>query len=265
MISLNKVALVTGAAMGYKSGGPSIGGAIAIRLARDGFKIVVFDRLKTGERTVEIIKENGGDAVFVKGDATKTIEVKNAVKTAEEKFGGLNCLVNCVARYSKGMAKNITDVPEEEWQKTLDVNLGGYFKFCKYAIPLILKSGGGTIINISSVASFISLPDFAVYSVAKGAIDGLTRTLAVDFAPQIRTNSICPGFVKIENSQNNRTPEELKSWYADIAKQYPLNRVCETEEIAGVASFLAGNDSSYINGQSIVVDGGKTIADFHQF
>lgn len=261
----NKVALVTGSAMGYKNGGPSIGGAIAIRLAKDGFKIVVFDQLKTGERTVEIIRENKGEAIFIRGDATKTLDVKKAVSIAKEKFGGLNCLVNCVARYSGGMAKNVVDISEEEWQKTLDVNLNGYFKFCKYAIPLILKSGGGTIINISSIESFVALPDFSIYSVSKGAIEALTRTLAVDFAPLIRTNSICPGFVKIENSQKNRSPEELKKWYAEISKQYPLKRVCEVEEIASVASFLAGSDSSYINGQSIIIDGGKSISDSHQF
>lgn len=251
--------------MGYKSGGPSIGGAIAIRLAKDGFKVAVFDCLKMGERTVEIIKKNGGKAVFVKGDATQTEDIKKTVSVVKENFGRLNCLVNCVARYSSGMAKNVAEVSEEEWQKTLDVNLGGYFKFCKYSIPLILKSGGGTIINISSGASFLALPNFSIYSVSKAAIDGLTRTLAVDFAPLIRTNAICPGFVKIENSQKNRTPEELKKWYADISRQYPLKRVCEVEEIASVASFLAGNDSSYINGQSIIVDGGKSISDSHEF
>ncbi|MBL7159917.1 SDR family oxidoreductase [Candidatus Microgenomates bacterium] len=261
----NKVALVTGDAMGYKEGGSSIGGAIAIRLAKDGFKVVVVDLLKMGQRTVEIIKEKGGEATFIRANVTNTTEAKNIIKTAETEFGGLNCLVNCVARYSKGMAKNVAKISEDEWRKTLDVNLGGYFKMAKYSIPLILKSGGGTIINISSMASFSALPDFSVYSVSKGAIDGLTRSLAVDFAPKIRTNAICPGFVKIANSQGNRPPRELKEWYARIAKQYPMKRVCEVEEIASVVSFLASDDSSYINGETIMVDGGKFIADRHEF
>lgn len=261
----NKVVLVTGGAMGYKNGGPSIGGAIAIRLAKDGYKVVVLDFLKMGEKTVGIIKENGGDAVFVKGNIGKIEVVKKAIKTAEERFGGLNCLVNCVARYTKGMAKNVVDISEEEWDKTLNINLGGYFRTAKYAIPLMQRSGGGTIINISSMAAFSTMPNFSVYGVSKAAINGLTRSLAVDFAPFIRANAICPGFVKIANSQRNRSPKELEEWYSRIAKKYPMERVCEVEEIANVVSFLASEDSSYITGATITVDGGKHIFDPHEF
>ena len=261
-----RVAVVTGGAMGYKTGGPSIGGAVAIQLAKDGYKVIVVDRLKqAGQRTAEIIKEKGGEALFLGLNVTKTDHVQKIVSTAQEKYGGLNCVVNCVARYSAGMAKNVAEIVEDEWQKTLDVNLGGYFKMCKYAIPLMLKSGGGTIVNISSGASFQSLPNFSVYSVSKGAIDALTRSMAVDFAPKIRANSVCPGFVRIENSERNRTPEELKAWYQSIAEGYPMRRVCEVEEIANVVAFLASDKSSYINGQSIHVDGGYGIADSHQF
>lgn len=261
-----KVAIVTGGAMGYKNFGPSIGGAIAIQLARDGFSVVVVDRLKkAGENTAEIIRKNGGKALFLGLNVTKTDHVQKIIKITKEKFGGLNCVVNCVARYSKGMAKNIADIDEDEWTKTLDVNLGGYFKMCKYAIPLMLNSEGGTIINISSTASFKNLPNFSVYSVSKAAINALTRSIAVDFAPKIRANTICPGFVRIENSENGRSPSQLKQWYAEIAKGYPMKRVCEVEEIANTVSFLASERSSYINGQSINVDGGYGIADIHEF
>ncbi len=265
MTTKNKVALVTGAALGCKTGGPSIGGAIAIRLAKDGYNVVVVDIDDMGQKTADTIKKNGDKAIFVKADVSKTNDVKKAITLTEKTFGGLNCLVNCAARYNKGMAKNVAEISEEEWIKTLDVNLNGYFRFSKYAIPLILKSGGGTIINISSIESFSALQNFSVYSVSKAAIDALTRSLAVDFTPKIRTNSICPGFVKIENSKGNRTSQELKKWYDEIAKQYPMKRVATVEEIANVVSFLASDESSYINGQSIVVDGGKTIADFHEF
>lgn len=251
--------------MGYKSGGPSIGGAIAIRLAKDGFKVVVVDMGEMGNKTVEIIKSGGGEAFFVKADVTKTEEVKKIIEITKDTFGGLNCLVNCVAKYSPGMAKNIVDIAEEDWEDILNVNLNGYFKMAKYAIPLILASGSGTIINISSLAAFNALPKFSVYSVAKAAINSMTRTIAVDFAPNIRANAICPGFVKISNSENSRTAEELEMWYAEISKQYPMKRVCEVDEIAGVAAFLAGDDSSYVNGQTIIVDGGKMAADNHEF
>ena len=265
MNKTNKVAIVTGGAMGYKAGGSSIGGAISIRLAKDGFKIVVVDLGEMGNKTVEQIKSVGGEGIFIKADVTVTEDVKKIIKTAKDTFGGLNCLVNCVAKYGSGMSKNIVDITEEEWEKTLNVNLNGYFKMAKYSIPLMLESGGGTIINISSSAAFNSLPNFSVYSVSKAAINALTRTIAVDFAPNIRTNAICTGFVKIANSENNRTLEELEKWYAGISKQYPMKRVCEVNEIAGVASFLAGPDSSYINGQTIIVDGGKIVSATHDF
>ncbi|MBU2591896.1 MAG: SDR family oxidoreductase [Patescibacteria group bacterium] len=265
MKTKNKVALVTGGSMGFKNGGPSIGGAVSIRLARDGYRVVIIDFCEMGKKTVEIIEKSGGEAIFVNGDVSNTEDVKKAITTAKSKFRGLHCLVNCAARYTPDMAKNIAEISEEEWTKTIDVNLGGYFRTAKYAIPLILKSGGGTIINISSIEAFLALPNFSVYCVSKAAIDGLTRALAVDFAPLIRTNSVCPGFVKIANSQGNRTPQELKEWYSRIAKNYPMKRVCEVEEIANVVSFLASDKSSYINGQTIIVDGGKIVADFHEF
>ncbi len=262
---MHKVALVSGGAMGYKDGGPSIGGAIAQRLAKDGFKVVVIDEGDMGQRTADLIQDAGGEALFIKADVTQTDAIKKALEKIRQTYGGLHCLVNCVVRYSEGMAKNVADISEEEWRATLNVNLGGYFKMAKYSIPMMLASGGGTIINISSIETYTALPNFSVYSVSKAAIDALTRSLAVDFAPRIRTNSVIPGFVKIANSENNRTPKELAAWHADIAKQYPMERLCEVDEVAGVVSFLAGKDSSYINGQSIVVDGGKTIADIHEF
>ena len=262
---MSKVALVTGGSVGYKDGGTSIGSAICFRLAKEGYKIIILDFCEMGKKTEEQIIKAGGEAVFIKTDVSQTDQIKNAIKLAEEKFGGLNCLVNCVGYYTPGMAKSVVDMTETEWEMTLNVNLNSYFKTAKYGIPLMLKSGGGSIINISSIESFIALPNFSVYAVSKAAVDALTRTLAVDFAPQIRANSVCPGFVKIANSENERTSEELEAWYTNISRQYPMKRVCEVDEVANVVSFLASSEASYINGQSIVVDGGKTIADIHEF
>jgi NAD(P)-dependent dehydrogenase (short-subunit alcohol dehydrogenase family) len=182
-----------------------------------------------------------------------------------ERFGGLHCLVNCAAGYEGDIAKSVVDTPEEDWKRIIDVNLNGYYRFAKYGIPLMLESGGGSIVNISSVEAFVALPNFAVYSVTKGAINALTRVMAVDHAPQIRTNAVCPGFVRIANSERDRSPEELEKWLGGIAKGYPLKRVCTVEEIAGVVFFLASDESSYINGECLTVDGGRTIADRHEF
>jgi NAD(P)-dependent dehydrogenase (short-subunit alcohol dehydrogenase family) len=261
----NKIALVTGAALGYKDGGPSIGSDIAFKFASEGASVVVVDVLEEmGQRTVDRIEENGGTGLFVKTDVSKTDEVKRAIEITEREFGQLHCLVNCAASYEGDIARNVVEISEQDWHHTIDVNLNGYFRFAKYAIPLMLQSGGGTIVNISSGAAFRVLKNFCVYSVTKAAINGLTRTLAIDFAPQIRTNAICPGFVRIANSENDRSPEQVEQWIAGIAKTYPLKRVCSVEEIANVALFLASDDSSYINGECITVDGGRFVFDTHE-
>jgi NAD(P)-dependent dehydrogenase (short-subunit alcohol dehydrogenase family) len=261
-----KVALVTGAALGFKAGGPSIGGAIAFKLASQGAKVVVVDiQEKMGQRTADRIRANGGTALFVRTNVSKTEEVVRAIEITRREFSALHYLVNCAATYEGDIARNVVEISEEDWNHTIEVNLNGYFRFAKYAIPLMLQSGGGAIINISSGAAFRVLKDFSVYPVTKAAINALTRSLAIDFAPHIRANTICPGFVQIANSEGERTPEEVEAWIERIAKGYPLQRVCTVEEIANVALFLLSDDSSYINGQCIVVDGGRSVADTHEF
>lgn len=262
----NKVALVTGAALGYKKGGPSIGSAIALKIASEGAKVAVVDILEEmGEKTANKIRENGGTSLFIRTDVSRTDEVKRAIEMTRQKFGALHCLVNCAASYEGDIAKNVVEISEDDWHRTIDVNLNGYFRFAKYGIPLILQSGGGTVVNISSCAAFKVLKDFSVYPVTKAAINALTRTLAIDFAPHIRANAICPGFVRIANSENDRSPEEVEQWIEGIAKTYPLKRVCSVDEIAKAALFLASDDSSYMNGECIIVDGGRLVSDTHEF
>lgn len=261
-----KVALVTGGAVGYKDGGDSIGSAIAFKLASEGAKVVIIDLLdKASEQTAERIRKDGGDSIYVHCDVSSGEEVSQAITKTKEKYGRLDVLVNCAARYDGNIFKNVVETPEEDWKAVIDVNLNGYFRFAKYGIPLMLENDGGSIVNISSMAAFAVVPNFAVYAVTKAAINGLTRVLAVDHAPKIRANAICPGFVKIANSENKRTPEELKAWYDGIAKGYPAKRVCTVDEIANIALFLASPDSSYVNGSCIEADGGRSIADAHDF
>lgn len=262
----NKVALVTGAALGYKEGGPSIGGAIAIKLASEGACVVVVDiNEEMGQKTADTINKQGGESLFVKADVTNSDDVKRAIETTRSNFGGLTSLINCAASYQGEIFNNVVDTPEEDWQQIIDVNINGYYRFAKHSIPLMLESGNGTIVNISSMAAFTVIPNFAAYHVTKAAINGLTRVLAVDHAPQVRTNAICPGFVRIANSERDRSPQELEKWLGGIAKTYPLQRVCTVEEIANLACFLSSDDSSYINGECIRADGGRSIADAHDF
>jgi NAD(P)-dependent dehydrogenase (short-subunit alcohol dehydrogenase family) len=194
-----------------------------------------------------------------------TEEVKRAIEITREQFGALHCLVNCAASYEGEIARSVVEISQEDWDRTIDVNLNGYFRFAKYGIPLMLESGGGTIVNISSCAAFRVLRNFSVYPVTKAAVNALTRTLAIDFAPSIRANAICPGFVRIANSEGDRSPEEIERWIEGIAKTYPLKRVCTVDQIADVALFLASDDSSYVNGECIIVDGGRFVSDTHEF
>jgi len=262
----NKIALITGGSLGFKKGGPSIGSEIAFKFASEGAKIVVVDiQEEMGQKTVEKIRSNGGEGIFIKTDVSNTKDVINAINLTKRRFNELHILVNCAASYEGDIYTNVVDIPEYDWKKIIDINLNGYFRLAKYGIPLILQSGGGTIINISSCAAFKVLKDFCVYPVTKAAINSLTRTLAIDFAPQIRTNSICPGFVRIANSEGARSSEEVDQWIEKVSRTYPLQRVCTVSEIANVALFLANDDSSYINGQCIIVDGGRIISDTHEF
>ncbi len=256
----DRVALITGAALGYQDGGPSIGGSIALKLASEGARVVAVDiRDEMGELAVQRIRDSGGEAVYVRADVSKTGEVKAAVERARETYGALHCLVNCAAAYPDNMWKDVVEVDEKVWSHVIDVNVGGYFRFAKYGIPLMRESGGGTIVNMSSGSALQVAKAWSVYPVTKAAINALTRTLAVDFAPEIRTNAICPGFVGIANSKGERTPEEVRAWHAQIATVYPMERICTTEEIAQVALFLASDESSYVNGACITVDGGRTV------
>lgn len=159
------------------------------------------------------------------------------------------------------MWNNVVDVDEAIWQHVIDVNVGGYFRFAKYAIPLIRESGGGTIINMPSITADLVNSNWSPYPVTKAAIQAFTRTLAIDFAPQIRANAICPGFVAIANSELDRTAEEIEAWHAAIAERIPMGRVCSTEDVAGVACFLASDESAHITGTCITVDGGQSVWD----
>ncbi len=262
----NKIALITGAALGYKKGGPSIGGAIAIKLAAEGAKVVVVDLNKeAGQLTVNKIHENEGEAVFMKIDVTNSREIKRGIQAIKKKFGRLDFLVNCAASYEGDIFHNVVDTPEEDWMNIFNVNLHGYYRMAKYAIPLMLENRGGSIVNISSIAAYNVVPNFSVYPVTKAAINGLTQVLAIDHAPEIRTNAICPGFVRIANSEGGRSPKELKKWHDKIAKTYPAKRLCKVDEIASVAAFLLSDEASYINGECLKVDSGRFLLDNHDY
>jgi len=247
-----RVALVTGAASG-------IGREAAALFAREGARVVAVDaEAAAGEEAVHAITAAGGEASFVRADVTAAAEVEAAVEAARVRYGGLHVLFN-----NAGVFPAEDGLPEETDEAVFDrvvaVNLKGVFLGCKYGIPLLRASGGGSIVN---TASFVALMGAATaqiaYTASKGGVLALTREIAVAHAKQgIRANALCPGPVQ--------TPllAELLADPAARARRLvhvPMGRLAEAREIAQAALFLASAESSYVNGASFVVDGGITAA-----
>lgn len=248
----NKVALITGA-------GSGIGRESALLFAREGAKVVVVDiKDEAGEETAHLIRENGGEAIFVHADVSRASEVRDMIAQAERAYGRLDILFNNAGVFHPKDG-SVLETEEEVWDLVINVNLKGVFLGCKYGIPALLRAGGGVIIN---TASFVALMGAAVsqiaYTASKGGVLALTREIAVEFARKnIRANALCPGPVE--------TPL-LADLLADPARRrrrlvhVPMGRFARATEIAYAALFLASDESSYINGAAFVVDGGITAA-----
>jgi meso-butanediol dehydrogenase / (S,S)-butanediol dehydrogenase / diacetyl reductase len=248
----NKVAIVTGAASG-------IGKEIASLFAHSGAHVVLVDwNVGNGEETAACIRSGGGSAVFHKADVSKAADVKGAVAAAVKNFGQLNVIVNDAA--VQVIAK-LVDTTEEQWDRVHSVNLKGIFLCCKYAIPEMIRAGGGSIVNLASILGFVADVDLAAYCAAKGGVIALTKVAALTYGPVgIRANCICPGDVAtpmVEEYFNAASdPEQFRN---EIYSKYALRRIASPKEIAQTALFLASDASSFISGASIVVDGGLTI------
>jgi NAD(P)-dependent dehydrogenase (short-subunit alcohol dehydrogenase family) len=247
-----KVAIVTGS-------GSGIGRATAQLFSREGAKVTVVDRNKAaGEETVELIRAAGGDAAFSLADVSKAGDIQKAVESTVERYGKLNVLVNNAA--VQVLAK-LVDTSEEDWDKVHSVNLKGVFLGCKFAIPAMLQAGGGAIVNMASVLGFVGDPDLAAYCAAKGGVISLTRVAALTNGPQgIRVNCICPGDVETplvqEYFDKDPDPAGLRE---SIYSKYALRRIASPQEIANAALFLASDESSFVTGSTMVVDGALTI------
>jgi NAD(P)-dependent dehydrogenase (short-subunit alcohol dehydrogenase family) len=249
-----KVAIITGA-------GSGLGRATALLFAGEGAKVVVAaNREKDGEQTVKSIKEAGGDAIFAQVDVTKAADLEHAIKAAMDKYGKLDIMLNNAG--TPGPGKLIADITEEEWNRVISVNLTGVFLGTKYAIPEMLKGGGGVIINVSSVAGVSPRRYTAAYSAAKAAVIQLTRVTALEYARKnIRVNCILPGpidtpfFTKVAGGD----PEKIAIFKEMVRNEVPLGRFARPEEIAQVALFLASDEASYITGAAFAADGGQLL------
>ena len=247
----NKVAIVTGAASG-------IGRATALLFASEGAKLVAADwEEEKGQRVAEEILERGGDAVFVRADVSLPDDVKRVVEKATDIYGQLNVIFNNAG--VEGEQAPTADCSLENWDRVVGINLKGVFLGMKYAIPEMLKNGGGSIINNASVAGIVGFQGIPAYCASKGGVIQLTKTAALEYAKQgIRVNAICPGVIATPmverfiggNEQAQKAFEALE----------PVGRFGRPEEVAELALFLASADSSFCTGAPFIVDGGFVAA-----
>ena len=244
----NKVAIITGA-------GSGIGQTAAIMFAKEGAKVVVADVNKeAGEETVKRINESGGKAKFVYTDMKEAGSVEAMVKETVAAFGMVNVLYNNAAIGEQGVG-DTTKLTEENLDLVLDVNLKGTWLAMKYAIPEMLKVGGGSIINTTSQAATRGNANIPAYTASKGGILALSKCTAVEFADKnIRVNCISPGFVKTHMFL--KLLDEFPEMGKRVINGTPQRRMAETEEIASVALFLATDESSHVTAVEIPIDGG---------
>ena len=244
----NKVAIVTGARRG-------LGRTHALTLAQAGAKVVVSDiSLEDCEKVVKEIKKQKGEALAVKSDVSKKQEVEELVRKAVDKWGKIDILIN-----NAGICqfKPFLELTEEEWDRTININLKGYFLCSQAAVKEMAKQKSGVIVNIASVAmgqQGIGLPNIVHYCASKGGIVAMTEAMALELAPyNIRVNAIAPGM--IDTPMVDTVKQDPKSIEGLLAR-VPLHRMGEPQEVSNLVLFLASDESSYMTGSTVVVDGG---------
>ena len=250
----DKVAVITGGASG-------IGGSGTKLFAEEGASVIILDvNEEAGISLEKELNEKGFDVKFIKTDISDPKQVENAMNMIDSIYGKLDIIYNNASVFMGGRDNIVTELPLEIWNKILSINLFGLFYCCKYGIPLLRKAGGGAIINTSSSAGVIGIPECDAYTATKGATVSLTRSMAVEYGPEnIRVNCIAPAAIRTEMVKESNLNDPKFDEQAFLKKGTPLRRWGLPEEIAKTALFLASDESSYINGAILVADGGITI------
>jgi NAD(P)-dependent dehydrogenase (short-subunit alcohol dehydrogenase family) len=249
-----KIALITG-------GGNGIGRAAAVAFARHGAKVVVVDRDGSGaEATAGIIRQNGGDAIAVTADVTRSDDVKAYVRAAIERFGRIDCFFNNAG--IEGKIAPTADYDEAVFDAVIGVNLKGVFLGLRHVLPEMIRQGGGAVVNTASVAGLVGTPGMPAYVASKHAVIGLTKTTAGEVARQgIRVNAVCPGPVDtrmIHAIEEQIAPGNAASVEERYQAAIPSGRYTTVEEIANMVLFLCSDLASNTTGGQFVVDGGRT-------
>ncbi len=252
-----KIALITG-------GGTGIGAAITRRFVQDGARVCIVGRRREKLAETAASLPEGSITIFP-GDVSKYEDIKRMVVLTLEFGGKLDILVNNAAIESMG---SVTELDPEEWQRALDINLTGPFLLMKEVIPHMIKNSGGSIINISSLGGIRCLPGMPAYCTTKAALIMLTKQVALEYGPQsVRCNVVCPGGTMTEMNKKLVIPIseklgiDIAGGYKYFTRSVPLRRAAKPDEIASLCSFLASDDSSFMTGSELVIDGGAAIVD----
>ncbi len=243
----DKVCIITG-------GGTGIGKACAIRLAQEGCKILICGRREHPlKETVSEIKNIGGESTYFTGDLSVEENVEKMASYIVEKWGIPKILINNAGNH---LEAPLEETNEEKWNLILNSNLKTTFLCCKKIMPLMAKAEGGSVVNIASALALRGSPGNSLYSASKGGVISLTRSLAIEYAPfDVRVNAVIPGVIKTEHYKQYRTKKE-PGYERKILRHIPLGRLGNPSEVANAVLFLASENSSYITGSEIFVDGG---------
>jgi NAD(P)-dependent dehydrogenase (short-subunit alcohol dehydrogenase family) len=245
-----KVAIVTG-------GGAGIGRAIAERFAKEGASVLIAEiDPSSGESTARAIREEGGDATFVMTDVSNEEQVKTMTKDCLDRYRRIDILCNNAAVLLAREETRAHELSSETWDRTMSVNLRGYWLTSKYAIPAMLSQKSGCIIHVASPTGMFGFERLTAYSSSKGGVLGLMRAMAIDYAPDhIRVNAIIPGTIDTPMNALEFSNPQARTHYTEIT---PARRLGTPEDLSGIATFLASDDSEYCVGGIFTVDGGLT-------